>query len=354
MRRVKRSDLNVLICYKNFGAFQGISHIGLGVSALNNCKNLNAMGIRAQVMPLKDPAGLIAALKQNPHLTHVTISAPWIPTSILSSLCAYYPDTQFAMVSHSNTGFLQADRNGIKLIKEAIELEASTYNFHVAGNCTQFVGWMENTFKEPCTYLPNMYFLHHKHGERKEIWDGGPLRIGIFGATRSLKNFVSASAAAMEISANLGVQTEVWINSGREDGPESRLIRASIAELLSGMPNIVLKHANWSSWTHFKRLISTMNLLLQPSYTESFNMVTADGIVKGVPSVVSEAISWAPRSWKAEIDDVNDIARTGMGLLGDPGSAAAGLHALKNYIHAGRTAWLEYLIENKFGLNHRL
>src|SRR5208282_2022898 len=100
------------------------------------------------------------------------------------------------VVSHSNTGFLQADRNGIRLIKEALELEASTYNFHVAGNCTQFVGWVEETFKEPCTYLPNMYFLHHRHGHRKELWDGGDLRIGIFGATRSLKNFVSATAAA--------------------------------------------------------------------------------------------------------------------------------------------------------------
>ncbi len=30
-----------------------------------------------------------------------------------------------------------------------------------------------------------------------------------------------------------------------------------------------------------------MHLLLQPSYTESFNMVTADGVAEGVASVVS-------------------------------------------------------------------
>ncbi len=349
MKSLEKSDLNILICYKNFGAFQGISHIGLGVSALNNCKNLNQMGIRAQVMPLKEPADLVNALKQNPNVTHVTISAPWIPTDVLSSLCAYYPDTQFAVVSHSNTGFLQADRNGIRLIKEAIELEGATFNFHVAGNCTQFVGWMEETFKEPCTYLPNMYFLHNRHGARKELWDGGLLRIGIFGATRSLKNFVSASAAAMEIATNVGVQTEIWINSGREDGPESKVIRGAITELVAGMPNIELKLANWASWSAFKKLIGTMNLLLQPSYSESFNMVTADGIAMGVPSVVSEAISWAPRSWKAETDDVNDIARVGLALLGDPGASRVGLHALKHYIRAGRASWLEYLTQNKFG-----
>ena len=354
MRKHTIGELNVLLCYKNFGAFQGISHIGLGVSAMNNCKNLNALGIRAQVIPLKSPADLTAALKQNPGVTHVIISAPWIPTAVLSSLCAYYPETQFAVVSHSNTGFLQADRSGIRLIKEYLELEAGTYNFHMAGNCTQFVGWVEETFREPCTYLPNMYFLHDRHGERKEMWDGGLLRIGIFGAARVGKNFISATGAAMEIATNLGVQTEIWVNSGREDGPESRVIRGAMQELTEGMPNLELKYANWRPWPQFKRLIGSMNLLLQPSYTESFNVVCADGIAMGVPCVVSEAISWAPRSWKAEIDDVNDIARVGLALIGDPGAARTGFHALQTYIRAARNAWLEYLLENKFGHTPRL
>jgi hypothetical protein len=32
-----------------------------------------------------------------------------------------------------------------------------------------------------------------------------------------------------------------------------------------------------------------MHLLIQVSYTESFNMVTADGVLEGVPSVTSDA-----------------------------------------------------------------
>ncbi len=44
-------------------------------------------------------------------------------------------------------------------------------------------------------------------------------------------------------------------------------------------------------------------------------MVTADGIAEGVPSVVSEAIDWAPRSWKAPVDDANAMARIGRKLL---------------------------------------
>ena len=72
-----------------------------------------------------------------------------------------------------------------------------------------------------------------------------------------------------------------------------------------------------------------MHLLLQPSYTESFNMVTADGVAEGVPSVVSHAIDWAPEHWKAMMDDVLDIARVGRYLLTDPYAPQEGIEALK-------------------------
>lgn len=351
MRPHSLDNLDVLIVYKNFGAFQGISHIGLGVSALNTVKCLNKIGIRAQVMALKDQAQLGLALKANRSVTHVIVQAPWMDTAFLSSLCALNPDVQFAVVSHSNVGFLQADRGGIMRIKQGIQLEGQTYNFHIAGNSQKFTSWVENVFGEPCTYLPNLYSLHHCHGDVRRLWSdvGGTLRIGIFGATRSLKNIISAVGAAMEISSDLNAFTEVWVNSERDDGPDSRVIRASVKELLSGMPNLMLRECPWASWSEFKRVVGSMHLLLQPSYSESFNMVTADGVSEGVPSVVSDAVTWAPESWKASVDDVNDIARVGVQLLGDPEAARKGLHALRTHNRFGERQWIDYLTENIFG-----
>ena len=37
-----------------------------------------------------------------------------------------------------------------------------------------------------------------------------------------------------------------------------------------------------------------MDLLISFSYTESFSMVTADGVAEGLASVASDAIDWAP------------------------------------------------------------
>jgi hypothetical protein len=85
-----------------------------------------------------------------------------------------------------------------------------------------------------------------------------------------------------------------------------------------------------------------MHLLLQPSYTESFNMVTADGAAEGVASVVSEAIDWAPDDWKADVDDVLDISRVGRRLVCDSAAADDGLRALQRQTAEGVHSYKNY------------
>ena len=68
-------------------------------------------------------------------------------------------------------------------------------------------------------------------------------------------------------------------------------------------------------------------------------MVTADGIAEGVPSVVSMAIDWAPEHWKADVDDVLDIARAGRQLLNDGRATADGWKALVGFNQHGVNAY---------------
>ena len=117
----------------------------------------------------------------------------------------------------------------------------------------------------------------------------------------------------------------------------------SMKAMYSNLPGISLIENPWSPWPVFRRLVANMHLLLQPSYSESFNMTTSDGVVEGVPSVVSEAISWAPEHWKASVDDALDIARVGRALLFDQRAAADGKLALEKYVRDGLTAWKQWL-----------
>ena len=89
--------------------------------------------------------------------------------------------------------------------------------------------------------------------------------------------------------------------------------------------------------------VGEMDLLLQPSYTESFNMITADGIVCGVPSVVSSAITWAPKEWRADSDDAMDIAKVGISILNNPHAIHEGVAAIKRQNENGLRQWMYYL-----------
>ncbi len=153
---------------------------------------------------------------------------------------------------------------------------------------------------------------------------------------------MSAAGAALEISRDLKADLELWVSAGRTEGGGDTIIRAARA-LLNGVPHAKLVENGWQSWPQFRQTVANMHLLLQPSYTESFNMVTADGIAEGVTSVVTSAIGWAPNYWMADGDDVWEIARIGRQLLADPQAPQDGLESLIEHNRGGLDSWLTFL-----------
>jgi len=113
--------------------------------------------------------------------------------------------------------------------------------------------------------------------------------------------------------------------------------------MMNGLPNVKLIENGWQTWPQFRQTVRHMHLLLQPSYTESFNVVTADGVAEGVPSVVSDAIDWAPAAWKAPVDDASAMARVGRKLLKSRWAAGQGLAALRAHNKRAMAAWGEFL-----------
>jgi hypothetical protein len=341
----------VVLAYKNFAAAKGISHIGLGVAAMNNMQTLRNNGIQTEVWPISTAADLAARLSKTQYtalqmktqpVTHVIISAPWIPTANLQELLMQHPEVDFAVVSHSNVGFLMADPQGIKLLRDGIELQISHHNFSVAGNSQKFCDAWTKMYGVETAYLPNLYNTETMRavGERTP-WNGGVIRVGIFGAVRPLKNMVSAVAACIQMSAILKNDIEVWMSAGRQEGDTTS--QQAINQLVTGLPHVKVVNTGWASWSAFRQTVNRMHLLLQPSYTESFNMVTADGIVEGVASVVSDAIDWVPGAWVARADEVADISRIGVSHLHDTHAVMAGQRALQTYVTAGIGSWKKHL-----------
>jgi len=331
--------MHVILAYKNFAANRAISHIGLGVTALNAARSIRAAGIDASVWPITSAADLTNQLKASA-ATHVVVSAPWLATPHLARLAADFPETQFAVNCHSNLGFLQADPSAMRLLREGIDLERCTWNFRIAANSHRLARWVEAAYAAPCQHLPNMYYLNGIEPKR-DLYKGGTLRIGAFGATRALKNLMTAAGAAVEIANSFRADLEFWISAGRNEGGGS--VVDAVRQMMQGLPHVKLVENGWQTWPQFRQTIRHMHLLLQPSYTESFNVVTADGVAEGVPSVVSEAIHWVPDNWKAKVDDAGDIARIGRRLLDSRRAPKQGLAALKKHNAAAMRTWKDYL-----------
>ena len=338
------SQVRAVLAYKNFAANRHVSHIGLGVTALNSAKTLRAAGLAAEVWPIVSSAGLRAQLKATAPggaPTHVVISAPWIPTAELAALAADYPETVFAVNCHSNLGFLQADPNAVRLVREGAELERQTWNFRIAANNQRLVQWLTDAYAVPATWLPNLYYLDHTARINRSRYQGGTVRIGAFGAARPLKNFMTAAGAAVQIAEQLRVDVEFHMSSGRNEGAGP--LGDAIRQMTAGLRNMRLVECGWQTWPQFRQTVRSMHLLLQPSYTETFNVVTADGVAEGVASVVSDAIEWAPSNWKARVDDVDHIAKTGMRLLRDRSAPRKGLRALQKHNARAMRAWRQFL-----------
>ncbi|HKD09776.1 MAG TPA: hypothetical protein VKB79_27975 [Bryobacteraceae bacterium] len=337
--------MNLVLAYKNFAANRAVSHIGLGVTALNAVKTMRGAGVNADIWPIISAPDLRARLRSSPQTgapTHIVVSAPWIATQDLAQLCAEFPNTRFAINCHSNLGFLQADPNALRLVREGLELSRATWNFRIAANCERLARWVEAAYATSCLCLPNMYHLDQLYTPR-EPYTCGTLRIGAFGATRALKNLLTAAGAALEIANRRAADLEFWISSGRNEGAGPVL--DAVRQMMNGLAHVKLVENGWQTWPQFRQTVRHMHLLLQPSYTESFNVVTADGVAEGVPSVVSHAIDWAPSSWKAEVDDAEDIARKGLKLLGSRRAAKQGLEALKNHNRRAFVQWMNFLHE---------
>jgi len=338
------NHISVGLVFKDFAAWVRSSCVGLNVASYADAKVLRAHGISTFVFPVRHNVDVVKAIDHHNEthfhpLTHVIIAAPWLSLYDLKSLIEAYPAIQFVVLCHSNVGFLQADPEAILLLRRYYHLSHSHGNIKIGGNSKRFVHWLRRAygFGREIVYLPNLYPFEKAPVKR---WTGSlPLKIGAFGAVRPEKNFLTAAAAALLIQTSLGIPVELHVSRGGEWG--SAEVASAVDQMCVHTGVKVIRH-DWQYWDKFIQVVADMDLLLQASYTESFNMITADGISVGVPSVVSSAIYWAPEAWKADSDDATEIAQVGLKLL-NGWHADDGVKALAKHNEIGFRYWLRFL-----------
>jgi len=324
-------------------------HIGLGVTANNTANFLNKYNIPAIAVSVIDGYDLRDGLIDNRwgNVTHVVMCAPFFDTQFLHNLCLKFPDIRFTITYHSNAGFLGVDQWAMGVIGEQITEQSLCSNFNVSVNSKKFANVLNKIYDtQPINVLPNLYTLNSNtiYPVKKKWTNRKILKIGTFCAIRSLKNIPTAAFAAAILCKKYGITVEFCIMKGREEDILAEKIVNGIERLFSHIPNLRLVQYGWREWNAFRdEVVSEMDILIQTSFTESFNIVTADGIYCGIPSVVGEAIDWIPNYWKANVDDAADVARVAEKLMFTDSTSDDGYAKLVDHNNEALELWKAWI-----------
>lgn len=325
-------------------------HAGLGITARNLLHGLIRYGVLPSLHTIAEPVidgyhlrdKLRASVYRD--TTHVVMMAPFFDNGFLRILLAEFPSIKFITAYHSNVPFLSVDKWASRMLVEQIALAKETGNFSIGGNCEKFCDTVEVATGSPVARTFNLYpvSVAPPLASKARREEHTCLHLGAFGALRQMKNLPAAAWAAGLIKRETGKLVTLTINSGREEGPGA----AVILEIIQGIcaaTGVTLIQQPWASWEQFRKDLSAVHLILQPSFSESFNNVVADGVSAGVPAVTGPAISWVPDWWKANTDDCRDIARVGLRLLEDGKVVREGWAALKAHNEKAAAEWKKTL-----------
>lgn len=166
-------------------------------------------------------------------------------------------------------------------------------------------------------------------------------RIGCFGAIRPFKNHLTQAFAAIKSVRQMNGYLKFYVNAGRCEQKGEPVLK-NLRSLFAATPNAELVELPWLSHHEFRELLKIMDLSMSVSFTETFNIVTADAVLENVPVVVSPEVSWLPVGVQAPPTDVDAIVqRIGRILGGDTERKNRG--CLDKYNDHASKVWTCYL-----------
>lgn len=286
---------------------------GQSYGLLNSCRFLcNAienMGAEAKTVEVIDN-NFIDREVHKYHPTHVFIEALWVVPSKFDVLIPLHPNVQWHVRLHSNTPFLANEGVAIPWVKDYLALQEKYPQFHLATNAQKMVNDIEQTFHSKVVYAPNIYQPHKDpDGRYPHVTpvDKHPdvLDVGCFGAIRPMKDQLIQAMASISFADELGKTLHFHINHSRQEMSGENVFRNIVALFEDSKHKLVMHE--WLLHPEFIQLVRQMDLGLQISFSETFNIVAADFVHVMVPIVGSSEIGWLNPMYQASATNLDNI-----------------------------------------------
>ena len=135
------------------------------------------------------------------------------------------------------------------------------------------------------------------------------INISCFGAIRPLKNHLSQALAAIQFADQQGWHLRFHINATRQEQQGQNILKNLRGVFGSLQSHQLIEHPWMDHEVFMKVLREEIDLGLQVSYTETYNIVAADHIAAGVPIVTSSEVRFVLPVFHADPNSVPSMVR---------------------------------------------
>ena len=283
---------------------------GVVTSTRHISSYLNSKGFDSNVVVVADSNEIDRVVTEyNPD--YVFIQAIWIPPYKMTELLNIHRHKRRKWIIriHSKTPFIANEGCAFDWIIKYSQIIKNNKNFILSPNSLEF----NNVLTElniPNVYLPNIYSF--KEEEDFDIVDNyndkTHIDVGSFGAIRPMKNQLIQAIAALKFSKIMEKPIRFHINYSRLEQNGINVYKNIKSIYDREYPiNHLIEH-EWLTHPEFLHVVKQMEICTQVSFSETFNLTTADAVSQGVPIVVSPEIEWMPEHAMANPNSVDDIA----------------------------------------------
>lgn len=246
--------------------------------------------------------------------THVFIEALWVTPSKFPVLIALHPNVQWYVRIHSKIPFLAHEGMAIEWLREYVEISDQYENFHLAANNFDIIESMRFAYGIDALYFPNIYEPGNEcviadsiHNEGKKRPLPEVLNIGCFGAIRPMKNQLYQALAAITFGNELNVKIRFHINADRVE-TKGESVFHNLEAAFKDTPHELVKH-DWVGHEDFITIVKNMDIGMQVSFSETFNIVAADFVWNNIPLIGSHEIAWLDDNYQTDPTCINSIIK---------------------------------------------
>lgn len=285
----------------------------------------------------------------------VVLEAYWVTPAKLRELVPLHPDVLWVVRNHSSIPFLSLEGVVLDWSLEYVNIPnvvLSNNDVRTNHHIAQIIAaahpeWTDGEINSNCVLLPN-YYPPDLRREVDPEFDGRVIKIGLFGAIRPLKNHLNQAVAAVEYcNRRNDLALELHINASRIEQGGSPILN-NIHALFNHLDpeRYKLVEHDWLSREEFLDLVDTMDVGMQVSFAETYNITAADFVTSSKPIVVSPEITWVHPEFYANPTDTYDIRRVLARAVRNRGSRArrhVNLRRLRLYSLWSAGLWKAFL-----------